>query len=401
MTKRALEGLKVVEIAHGIAGGYCGKLLAGMGADVLKVEPPGAGDETRAAGPFPGDEPDSEKSGLFLHLNTGKRSVTLNLHSEGGRAILERLIENADVLIESERPGQLAEWGLGYSRLASLNPRLILASLTWFGQSGPYNEYAGSELASWALGGYLMLTGDQEREPLKGYGSQAQYQCGLQGAVGTMTALLARDMTGRGQQVDVSATEAITFVLGGVPQAHYFRRHEVKRVGARLLGMPAHAFYPSTLRPCKDGWVHVHTNTRHPDLLAVLMEEPALMDEELLATPAGNADQIDGLMAPWLRDHTKWDVVERSQEMRVPNTAVQTPSEVFQDRQLRERGYYATVDHPAVGRIEQPGAPFRMERTPWQTDRAPLLGEHNQEVYAGELGYTPEEIVRLRDRGVI
>lgn len=401
MPGQALAGLNVIDIADGIGGGYCTRLLAGLGAAVLKVEPPGRGDATRAAGPFPGDVPDPDRSGLFLHLGAGKRSITLDLETDGGRAILKRLLRDADVLVESYRPGTLAGWGLGPDELAAINPRLIVTSVTWFGQDGPYRDYAGSELAAWALGGYLMLTGDDGREPLKAYGSQAQYQAGLQAAVGTMAAVLARQSGAPGQQVDVSATEAITFVLGGVPQAYYFRRHEVRRVGARLLGLPPHAFYPSTLRPCQDGWVHVHTNVRHPDLLAVLMEEPRLADPEVLETPAGHADEMDALMDRWLARHPKQEVVERSQELRVPNTAVQTPAEVFHDPHLRERGYFVTVDHPAAGAVEQPGAPFEMAGTPWQARSAPLLGEHTREVLGAELGYPPEDIVRLRDRGVI
>ncbi len=401
MAGQALAGLKVVDISDGIGGGYCTKLLAGLGADVLKVETPGIGDETRATGPFPDDIPDAEKSGLFLHLATGKRSVTLNLTTEGGRAILKRLVADADVLVESFPAGTLAGWELDYNHLAAINPRLVLTSITPFGQDGPYRDYAPSELASWALSGYMVLTGFPDQEPLKAYGEQSQYQAGVQAALGTMAAVLARDSTGRGQHVDVSSKEALTFVLGGAPQTYNYRRQNVKRVGTRLLALPPHYFYPSTLRPCQDGWVHVHTNTRHPDLLAVLMEEPRLADPEVLATPAGHADEIDALMDRWLANHPKQEVVKLSQELRVPNTAVQTPAEVLDDPHLRERGYFVEVDHPAAGTIKQPGPPFRMAQTPWQTERSPLLGEHNHDVYVDELGYAPEDLARLRDQEVI
>ena len=401
MAERALAGLRVIDISQGIGGGYCTKLLAGLGAHVLKIEPPGRGDETRSAGPFPNDEPDVEKSGLFLHLGTGKRSITLNLESAGGRGILKKLVRNADVLVESYRPGTLVSWGLSYDELTEMNRELVLTSITWFGQTGPYSQYSGSELAAWALGGYLMLTGTADREPLKAYGSLAQYQAGLQAAIGTMTAVLARDALGRGQHVDVSAAEALTFVLGGVPQAWYFRRQAVKRVGARLLAQPEGAFYPSTLRPCKDGWIHAHANIRHPDLLAALVEEPRLLDADVMGAPTRHADLIDEAMDRWLAGYTKWEVVARAQELRLPFTAVQTPSEVFHDPSLHERNYFVTVDYPSTGTIEQPGAPFRPQETPWRTERAPLLGEHNHEVYVGELGYAPQDLVRLRDRGVI
>ena len=401
MTGQALAGLRVVDISNGLSGGYCTKLLAGLGAEVLKVEPPGVGDVTRAAGPFPNDAPDPNASGLYFHLGGGKRSLTLDVHTDGGQAILRRLLADADVLVESERPGTLAAWGLTGAVLAAEHPRLIVTSITWFGQDGPYRDLEGSELASWALGGYLMLTGTPEREPLKGWGSLAQYQGGVQGAVGTMAAVQARASTGRGQRVDVSITEALSFMLGGVPQAWYFRRHDVRRVGARLLGLPPHAFYPSTTRPCKDGWVHVHTNTRHPDLLATLMEEPRLADPEVLESPAGHADEMDALMDRWLADYTRDEVVARSQEMRIPNTAVKTPAEVFADPHLRARDYFVAVEQPAVGTVEQPGPPFRMEATPWQTQPAPLLGADTHAILVERLGYTPEDVARLRERGVI
>ncbi|HZU76180.1 MAG TPA: CoA transferase, partial [Dehalococcoidia bacterium] len=350
---------------------------------------------------FPGDVPNLENSGLFLHLGAGKRSITLNLESDSGRVILRRLLDDADVLVESLEPGTLAGWGMGYEALAEANPALVLTSITWFGQAGPYSGYAGSELAAWALGGYLMLTGDPDREPLKAYGNLAQYEAGLQAANGTMAAVLARDLTGRGQHVDVAVYEAVAFLLGGMPQAWYFRRQPIPRVGARLLGMQERVFYPSTLRPCQDGWVHAHTNVRHPDLLAVLMDEPRLADPEILETPTGHADQIDALMDPWLAQHTKQEVVERAQELRVPFTAVQTPAEVFHDHNLRERGYFVPVDNPVAGTVEQPGAPYHASETPWQTRRAPLLGEHNEQVYVDQLGFSHEDLARLRDRGII
>jgi crotonobetainyl-CoA:carnitine CoA-transferase CaiB-like acyl-CoA transferase len=186
-----------------------------------------------------------------------------------------------------------------------------------------------------------------------------------------------------------------------VPQAWYFRRQPVPRVGARLLGMQPQVFYPSTLRPCKDGWVHAHTNVRHPDLMAVMMEEPRLADAEILATPMGHADEIDGLMHPWLSEHTKQEVVDSAQELRIPFTAVNTPIEVFNDRNLRARGYFVPVEHPSAGRVEQPGSPYHCSETPWELRPAPLLGQHNQQVFVDELGLSPEDLARLRDRGVI
>ncbi len=400
MTEGALSGLRVVDVSLGVSGPYCTKLLAGLGAEVMKVEPP-EGDPTRRRGPFPGDVPHPEKSGMFLHLNTGKLGITLDITTATGRDILLRLVRDADVFVESYAPGDLATVGLGYDDLAAVNPRLIVVSVTPFGQDGPYHGYEATEIVTYALGGYMMITGDPDREPLKAYGDQSELQGGQQAATATMVALFGRELTGEGQHVDVSVCEAASFLMGGVPQAYYFRGRMVRRAGARLMGMTERHPYPSTLRPCKDGYVHVHTNTRHPDLMGALMEEPRLLAPEVMATPTGHADEIDALMDRWLINYDKWEVARRAQEMRLPFTEVMTPAEVMADPAHHERGFWAEIDHPIAGTVTQPGPPIRMTRTPWRTERAPLLGEHNEDVLCERLGYTQADLTVLSDRGVI
>ena len=290
-----LAGLRVVELTGGRAVSYCTKLLAGLGADVIKVESPD-GDICRSEGPFRGDLPDPEASGIFLHLNTGKRGVTVDVERAAGRDLVRHLLEEADVVVEGFRPGGLAALGFGFEALSREQPRLILTSITPFGQEGPYAQYKGGELVAYALGGYMMITGSPEREPLKAYSTQIEFQAGLQGAVGTMVALAARDADGRGDWVDVSAMEAATFLLGGPAQVCALTGEIRVRNGTRLIGLVPRYFYPSTLRPCRDGFVHAHTNIRHPDLMAVLMDQPRLVEPDLLEEPAGNADEIDALM---------------------------------------------------------------------------------------------------------
>ena len=370
----ALHGVRVLELAEGVSGPYCGKLLAGLGADVVKLEP-AAGDSTRHEGPFPGDVADPERSGLFLHLNTGKRGVT-------GDAELTRLLADADVVVVGLRPAELASRGIDFAAWQRAFPRLVIASVTGFGLEGPYADYLGGELVSYALGGYAMLTGAPDREPIKSYGSLVQYQAGAQLALGVMAALLARDVTGAGQIGDCAAMQAATFLLGGVEQGAHFYGRIARRNGTRLLGFPPEHSYPSTIRPCADGFVHCHSNNRYLDLLAALIPHPRLLDPEVLATMMGHADEVDAIMDEWLATRNREDIVRQAQELRLPFTEVREPGEVMAEEHYRARGSFVTVEHPVAGKVLQPGAPFRMSATPWVTGPAPSLGQHTGQPWA-------------------
>ena len=380
----ALEGLRVVELAEGVSGPYCGKLLAGLGADVIKLEP-SAGDETRREGPFPGDVAQPERSGLFLHLNTGKRSVT--------SADVPALLADADAVILNLRPDQLRARGIDLDSWRRDYPRLVIANVTTFGLDGPYADYLGGELVAYALGGYAMLTGSPDREPLKAYGSLVQYQAGAQLALGVLAALLARDFAREGQVVDCAAMQAATFLLGAVEQGAHFYGRIARRNGTRLLGFPPEHSYPSTIRPCADGFVHCHSNNRYLDLLGALIPNPRLLEPDLLAAMMRNADEIDAIMDEWLADKTRDDVVEMAQELRLPFTEVREPGEVMAEPHHKARGSFVTVEHPGAGPVFQPGAPFRMSATPWETRPAPGLGQHNGAGWASE-DLTPVETKR-------
>lgn len=416
----ALAGLRVVDLTEGVSGPYCTKLLAGLGAEVIKVEPPG-GESGRRAAPFleggttPGDagvgsacHPASSClspfiSLRFLHLNTGKLGVTLNVDTPTGRRLLDRLLADADVLVVDGPPRRLSEQRLDQATLERDHPRLIVTAISPFGRNGPYRDFAATEIIVYALGGYLILTGDPDKPPIKAYGQQVEYQAGLQAAVGTLVALHARDAQAGhpAALVDVAQYEAATFLLGGPAQIYAVTGEEFRRNGTRLIGYGPSQPYPSTLRPCRGGYVHAHSNNRHWDLIAVLMEDERLAAPELLEAPFGHADEIDALMDEWLADKDKFEVVRRAQELRVPFTEVMTPAEVLADPHYESRGFWATIDHPEAGRLRQPGPPVRMERTPWQTRRAPLLGEHNAAIYGGRLGLSHHALAQLRAACVI
>ncbi|WP_343388369.1 CoA transferase [Candidatus Amarobacter glycogenicus] len=340
----ALAGIRVLELAEGVSGPYCGKLLAGLGADVIKVEPLN-GDRTRRDGPFPGDAPNAECSGLFLHLNTGKRSTIADLATGEGTAVT-RLLPGADVVITSLRPAELAAAKIDLDAWRAEYPALVIASVTGFGLNGPYADYRGGELITYSLGGYAMLTGSPDREPLKAYGSLVEYQAGAQLALGVMAALLAREVTGTGQVVDCAAMQAATFLLGAVEQGAHFYGRIHRRNGTRLLGFPPEHSYPSTIRPCADGYVHCHSNNRFLDLLGVLIPHPRLAAPDLLSSMMGHADEVDAIMDEWLADKTREAIVSSAQELRLPFTEVREPGEVMSEPHHRERGSFVTIEHP-------------------------------------------------------
>ena len=391
MPEHALE-LRVIELADSVAGAYCGKLLAGFGAAVVKVERPERGDPLRAHGPFPDDEPHPERSGLFLHLNTGKQSVTLDYASESGKRILRRLLDDADVLIDGAAPGVLDDLGLGHAALAESNPKLVTTSVTAFGQSGPYRDLHSTELTRFALSGYMDLTGFPDREPLKTWGYLGEYMGGVCAALGTMSALAARDESGRGQHVDHSVFESMLILLGMPPFEYRYLGEVYKRAGNDTPGVDSSRMPPKVL-PTSDGYVQMHRG--HEGMLTLLTGEPRLEEPDL------PREEYAAMLGPWLAAREKEAVARDAQELRLPYTEVNSPADLLRDVQHEARGVFATVQHPVAGELRQPGAPFKLSATPWETRPAPLLGEHNLAVYGGQLGYSAQEITQLRQRGVI
>lgn len=393
----ALDGLRVIDCSSGIAGGYCTRLLAGLGADVVKVEHPFAGDALRRSGPFPRDVPHREMSALHLHLNAAKRSITLDVATRSGRALLARLCAGADVLLAGD---DRAAPPFDVDAIAAENPRLVAACVAPFARG---DARRSSEIVSMAASGYLSLNGDPDRTPVKPYGEQAAYQGGLHAAIGVVAALAAREADGAGQRVDASIADAAGFLHAGALQRQQLMQRPQVRAGARPAGFGPDRLYPSTVRPCADGHVHVHCHNRFHDLISVLMQEPRLSEPDVLATPLGHADEIDALMDRWLAQRTRFGAVAEAQELRIPMTEVLSPAEVVADihGQHAARGFFANVPHPVADDVPQPGAPMLLDATPWRIARAPLLGEHNDAVYAGELGLSRRDLALLSAAGVV
>ena len=379
-----LSGLKVIECSEGVAGPYCCKLLAECGADVVKVEPPLVGDMTRRRGPFPDGVAKVEKSGLFLHLNTTKKSVTADLDTAEGREALLRLLSQADILVESHVPDRMSSWGFGYSDLKEAFPRLIYVSVTPYGHAGPYRGYKGNSLTALALSGLMSITGDPDREPLGTGGEPGEYFAGVQAWVATLAALAFRDKHDAGQHVDVSIMESAATTDEATTAAYAFMGIIRRRFYSRHLWG-----YPQDPLPCEDGYVFVHPGPRGfpaPGVyegasgMALLVgdlkldENPLFLDRWLRWF---HWQEFDRLLEPFLACGTKEDIVAFAQALRMPFAPVLDIAQLLADPHLRERTYFKELEHPVAGRLKHTGEIFRTTGMTSRFERAPLLGEHN------------------------
>ena len=300
---------------------YCGRLLAGLGAEVTMLEPH-SGSPLRRKGPFRDDVPDLEGGATHLHLNRRKGSLRIDLCSAAGRRLFDSRLDKTEVLIVDVDRRRWCEFGLDPDAIRTAQPDLHVCLITPYGIEGPKANWLGSELTLYAAGGYLRIGGEPDREPVKAWGEQGHLQVGLHAALGIVSALYADS---RGQQIDTAVYEALAFLLGGGYQHAWFSDSEPMRNGARLVGFGPGHLYPSTIRPCADGWVHAHCNNRYPEAMAVLFDQPRLAEPDLLATLMGHADEVDELMAPVLMQTPRRDVVKRAQELRIPFTEVLGP----------------------------------------------------------------------------
>ncbi len=397
MVEGMLEGVKVLDLSQDIAGSFCARLLADYGADVIKVEPP-EGAALRRMGPFFKDDPHPEKSLFFLVLNLNKMGVTLNLGTTDGRRLFGEMVRDADVVVESFKPGYLASLDLDYPAPENLNPGLVLTSITPFGQEGPYSQYEGEEIVNYAMGAIMSISGTRNREPLKHGGFQAQYEAGLNGAAATTIALFHQTITGLGQHVDVSITECVSSTMIANQTMYAFtgaiqgRRNPVDIP----VGNPM---------PCKDGWVLAQPGGRATwETIVQLfgrpeLNEPRFADE---ATRADYGEELDAIMVDAIKERGKWELFEQASELGILFGVVQTPEELARCPQLKSRGFYQEVEHPVMGKLKVPAVAFNLSLTPYELRRcAPLLGQHNEEVYCEGLGYTHDDLARLKKVGVI
>jgi benzylsuccinate CoA-transferase BbsE subunit len=402
----ALDGLRVLDLA-GPMGLYCGKLLADLGADVIRVEPPDGG-PVRRLGPFFEDTPDIERSLFHWHFNANKRGITLDLEKSEGAALFRRLAVRSDVVIETFKPGWLGDLGLGYRDLAAEHPGIIVASITPFGQSGPYNHYEGEELIGQAAGGLLWMCGWPDRPPVMMGGGPALHQASTEGAAATLIALEMREYTGTGQHVDVSVQACMPLTLmTSMPQYYTLGELRKPRVG------DFHGSAINGMFKCSDGYADFRFGGRAGqwDSVVAWMDAAGMAEdlgEERFKDPAYRREaevfhHIDDVFQRFIVRFTREEAVDTAQRMGMWSGAVYTVEDMLRDPQLEARDFFVEVEHENFGRsFTYPGPPFVMSETPVRRPtRAPLLGEHNAEIYESELGLPRREVDSLRAAGVV
>jgi len=377
-----LAGIRVLELGRDVAAPYAAKLLADLGADVVKIEAPG-GDPARRRGPFLGGRPDPEASGFFLYLNTNKRGITLDLTRPADRQAFDALVARADVLVHDVHPLERDVRGLDAARLTALNPRLLMASISPFGSTGPHATYRSVDLVSWCAGGLAVLNGDPahpELPPLKAYGDQAAYQGGLNAAIALLGGLLERLTSGLGQHIDVSLQECVANILELTFEWFPYAGLVASRLGAKPI-------QPLCFMECRDGWIFICCVEEHQwKQFVELMGNPEWAGLELFENRLARGKNFDALqifLQEWCSEQSVADLYEAAQRRRIPFAPVSTLGDLLASPHLKARGFFATLDHPSAGTCQVPGAPYRFSATPWRLRRpAPGLGEHTREVLA-------------------
>ncbi len=396
MAHTSLSDLRVLDLSNGVAGAYCTQLFAGYGADVIALEPP-AGHPLRRHGPFVGDEPHLETGALWLYLGTNKRSATLNIATPTGRDLLRRMVEEAHVIVESFPPGLMSELGLGFEALRNIKRRIILVSITPFGQTGPRSAWKSTNLTSFASGGQMSLTGDPDREPLVSGGYQAEYQTGLQAFAAAAVAAYNADSLEVPNHIDISAQECMASALElYLPWWAALNRDISKRRGNVLSAIVG-------IFPAKDGYIATHNMPRNWPWFAKLMGRPELTEDGRFKDNFArlqNNDELEAIVYEWASRQDAKEVYKTAGPARAPIAFVHTIADLLESDQLRAREYFQRIDHPVAGEQTYPGAPFRLSALEWRPGRAPLLGEHNEQLYCEEMGLSCRNLGRLRAAGV-
>jgi formyl-CoA transferase len=396
---QALDGIRVLDLTQYEAGPSCTQMLAWLGAEVIKIEPP-TGEPGRTAL----SDKRGEDAWFFLLLNSGKKGVTLNLKSERGRAMFLDLVRTADVLVENMGPGAMDRLGLGWEALHRLNPRLIAASVKGFGGGGPYAEYKSFEWIAQAMAGAMSMTGHPDGPPTKAIGGLADTGAGLHTAIGILAAIIQRQATGAGQQVEVAQQESVVNLLRIHLRESYATGKPAPRQGNRSA-----AAAPSNIYRCRPGgpndYVFIHCATVDMwKALTTIVGRPELGEDTRYHDRRDRVqwvDDIDAMIEAWTEKRTKFDVMEAMAGAGVPCGAVLDSTEILADPHLRKRRFIVDLEHPRRGPYPMPGNPVRLSDSPTEVSRSPLLGEHNTEVYGKLLGLDTTTIESLRRDGII
>ncbi|GIN93021.1 CoA transferase [Siminovitchia terrae] len=373
--KRPLENIKVLDFSRVLAGPYCTMLFADLGADVLKIEKPGSGDDTRHFGPFQNDE-----SAYFGFLNRGKKSIELNLKDEVDKEQLLQLVKETDVIVENFRPGVMKKLGLDYETLKELNPQLVYTSISGFGQFGPYSQRPAYDLVAQAMGGMTSITGHPDNPPTRTGSSLGDMSAALYAAFGTMVALYHRERTGEGQFLDIAMMDSIFAML-----ETNVLRYTVDRIVPSRIGSRHPISTPFDIYGAKDGYIVIAiANDPLFARLCHVVERPELIDDPRFVTDSlrtQHEKELKEIIEEWLSSYTVEEAENSMNEAGVPCSRINSIKDVVEDEHTKIREMLVEVDHPIAGPMKVPGNPVKLSLTPPSIDKAPpLLGEHNDEI---------------------
>jgi len=413
--KGLLGSYRVLDLTNE-KGFLCGKILADIGADVIKIEKPG-GDESRSLGPFYHDIPDPEKSLYWFAHNLNKRGITLDIESRDGQQIFKKLVQTADFIIESYTPDYLDKLGFGYTALSKINPRVIMTSITPFGLDGPYRNYKATDIVVMAMGGLMYITGNPDQPPLRISLPQAFLLASAHGAAATMVAHFYRETSGEGQHVDVSAQECVLWEIANAIPLWELNQNILRRAGSYMTGRWT-GTKQRLLWRCRDGYVLFYVlggafGVKTNKAIVAWMEEENMVPEYLKAfnwevfDMANQTQEIQELIevpiAGLFMKYTKEELYNEAQKRGIMLCPVCTSKDILENTQLKSRDFWVEVSHPELSTsITYPGAFAKLSQTPLTIKhRAPLIGEHNLDIYQGELGLSHSELTALQQRGVI
>jgi len=394
--KQALDNIKVLDLTRVLAGPYATMILADLGADVIKVEMPKTGDDSRSFGPYVNNE-----SAYFMSINRNKRSMTLNLKTEKGKEIFLEMIKKVDVVVENFRPGTMEKLGLGYEYLSTINPKLIYAASSGYGHSGPYSKRAAYDAVVQAMGGIMSITGQKDGKPTRVGTSIGDIAAGMFTAIGILAAVVNRESTGKGQKVDVAMLDCQVAMLENA-----IARYAVTGEAPKPNGNRHPSIVPFETFETSDGEIMVAAgNDALWAKLCEAIERPELInDERFMKNPLRNEnyDELRPLLASAFKVKTinEWqDILDKA---GVPNGPINTIDKVVKDPQVLAREMIVEIDHPVAGKTKMPGVPIKLSDTPGSIRTpAPILGQHAEELLKEFLGYDKETVQKLTEEGVL